>query len=174
MIWHGAYRWFPRKVGFRNDYCMTCRAPRRAEQVRTFDVLHLNLVPVLPLGFRRRWVCQECGLRPRQVRLTLRLIAQMVLVASLIEAATFWGSIFFVGLAIAEDVDAFWFLGVICSVVAVALGGYLIFWPPAGPSYEELRQSVPAANDTKCPFCGTPLIDEFFDCHCPDCGAKRL
>ena len=42
MIWHGVYRLFPRKVGFRNDYCMTCRAPRRAEQVRTFDVLHLK------------------------------------------------------------------------------------------------------------------------------------
>lgn len=174
MIWHGVYRLFPRKVGFRNDYCMTCRAPRRAEQVRTFDVLHLNFVPVLPLGFRRRWVCQECGLRPRQVHLTLRLIAQMVLVGLLSCASIFWGTTLFVGPAFAEDAGAFWFLGVICPVIVVALGGYLILWPPVGPSYEELRQSVPAADDTKCPFCGTSLIDDFFECYCPGCGARRL
>ncbi len=38
---HGVYRFWPKKVAFRNDFCLSCEAPRRSIAVRTFDVGHV-------------------------------------------------------------------------------------------------------------------------------------
>ena len=55
VIIHGVYHWSPKQVEFRNDYCLSCSAQRRAIRVRTFDVAHLFWIPILPLGFWKRW-----------------------------------------------------------------------------------------------------------------------
>jgi hypothetical protein len=74
---------FPRRVAFRNDYCMACNAPRRAVQIRTLDVIHLYFIPLLPLGLWKRWCCCTCGMNPHQLHLTRRLIKTAVLVVFL-------------------------------------------------------------------------------------------
>jgi hypothetical protein len=61
LLIHGVYHLRPKRVAFRNDYCNTCGLPRRAEQIRTFDTLHLFWIPIIPLGFKKRWMCTFCG-----------------------------------------------------------------------------------------------------------------
>ncbi len=67
IIISGRYRWFQRHMGYRPDYCLACASSAIANQVRSFDFAHLYWVPILPLGFRRRWHCSECGNSPRQL-----------------------------------------------------------------------------------------------------------
>ena len=59
----GVYRFRPRTVGYRNDFCLTCMAPRRALEVRTFNVGSLRGLPLIPLGYWSRWLCSVCGWR---------------------------------------------------------------------------------------------------------------
>ena len=61
----GVYHFAPRQTAFRNDYCLTCEAPRYAVQIRTFDVLYLHWVPILPIGFWNHWFCMSCGNQTR-------------------------------------------------------------------------------------------------------------
>lgn len=51
-------------VAYRNDFCVSCDAPRRAHQVRSFKAYHLYYIPIIPLGFWRDWQCAECGREP--------------------------------------------------------------------------------------------------------------
>ena len=56
LLVNGLYHFRPTRVAFRNDFCMSCHLPRRSVQIRTFDVWHLFRIPILPLGFPRRYV----------------------------------------------------------------------------------------------------------------------
>jgi hypothetical protein len=38
FIVYGSYHFWPKKVGFRDDYCLGCQAPRRSIAIRTLDV----------------------------------------------------------------------------------------------------------------------------------------
>src|SRR5437879_4143615 len=64
LIIRGAYHFRPTRVAFRNDYCLSCQAPRRAIAVRSFDVGHFFWVPILPVGYWRHWKCSECRRKP--------------------------------------------------------------------------------------------------------------
>ena len=64
LIVRGSYHFWPKRVAFRNDYCLRCQAPRRSIAIRTFDVRHLFWIPILPVGFWKRWQCEVCGQAP--------------------------------------------------------------------------------------------------------------
>jgi hypothetical protein len=51
-------------VAYRNDFCVSCDAPRRAHQVRSFKAYQFYYIPIIPLGFWRDWECSECGRDP--------------------------------------------------------------------------------------------------------------
>lgn len=77
----GVYRFRPRIVGFRNDFCLSCRSQRRGIQVRTFNVVALKAIPLIPVGFWKHWQCASCardpGYNPRSRRtfaITLALL----------------------------------------------------------------------------------------------------
>src|SRR5262249_52837112 len=57
---HGTYRFGEKRTAFRNDFCANCRLPCRAIQLRTFDVHHIFWLPLIPLGFKKRWFCTRC------------------------------------------------------------------------------------------------------------------
>src|ERR1700686_3493787 len=46
LIIRGSYHFWPKRVAFRNDYCLRCQAPRRSIAIRTFDVGHLFWNPI--------------------------------------------------------------------------------------------------------------------------------
>ena len=54
LVIHGVYRWGRKLVAYRNDYCLSCAAPRLAFQHRTFDVLHAFWIPLIPIGLWKR------------------------------------------------------------------------------------------------------------------------
>src|ERR1700681_3993271 len=60
----GVQSYNPRIVGYRNDFCLSCDAPRQAHQVRSFKAYRVFYVPIVPLGFWRDWQCSECGRDP--------------------------------------------------------------------------------------------------------------
>ena len=51
-ILRGAYHYRAKPVGFRDDYCVSCRAPRRSIAIRSFDVGH----SLLDSDFARRFL----------------------------------------------------------------------------------------------------------------------
>ncbi len=72
------------------DYCRRCPGKTIAIAERTFDVLHVLWIPLLPLWFRTRWYCGICRRRPHdppETRGPVRLLAAAFFLAL---AALFW------------------------------------------------------------------------------------
>lgn len=65
-------------VAYRNDFCVSCNAPRRAHQVKSFKAYHLYYIPILPLGFWHDWECSECGRDPHSYPSTPRNLRWMI------------------------------------------------------------------------------------------------
>jgi hypothetical protein len=167
LIIHGTYHWSPKRVAFRNDFCLTCEAPRRAVQLRTFDVLHLFWIPVLPLGFWKRWFCASCGQQPsfnQRTRFGFKVAGLVILI---LMSFAFWLTPIEPG-----DEILFWAFRLGAPVAAIAT---LIHLRRANrdPSYSERLRSIPAASDTVCPFCDVSLV-AMPDWSCPGCGVRRV
>jgi hypothetical protein len=62
----GRYRFAQRVLAFRRDFCLSCDSERVAYLVRSFDALHLYWVPLVPLGFLKRWTCATCKNPPHR------------------------------------------------------------------------------------------------------------
>ncbi len=166
LIIHGTYHFFARKTGFRNDYCLSCNAKTRSFRVRTFDVLHLFWIPLLPLDFWSRWFCGTCGKRPHSNVRTRRSfkVAGLVLLVAL--AVIFWSLPVDPGKAV-----GFWFcrlaspLGIVATFIHLRNA-------KRGPNLKEFLAAVEPANDFVCPICGTPLVASGI-WTCPRCGIQR-
>ena len=89
-ILHGTYHLFPRRLAFRNDFCLGCAAARRSVQISTLHVFHVYGIPLLPLGRRKRWSCTECGRRPDERLKTRRSYKIAGLVILLFLSILFW------------------------------------------------------------------------------------
>jgi hypothetical protein len=171
FIHFGLYHFRPRKVAFRNDYCLVCNKPRRAYLVRTLDVAHLFWVPLLPLGFRKRWVCSGCGLgiaasvKARRGFLFF-LQALMVLGTAAVWVAPLQQES-------PEDQKWFWFFRVIFPV-GTGLVIFAVHRNRRDPVYQQvMRNGVSPATDPQCPLDGNPLICTS-TWRCPKCGIERL
>jgi hypothetical protein len=159
------YRLRSSVVAFRNDFCLTCMSERRAIQIRSFNILCFEMIPLLPVGFWKRWQCLTCsrdpGYNPRSRRkfaITLALLAGAF-------AAIFWG------LEIEPGQEAIWMLIRIASPI-VLVGA--IIWALAAdptPSTAERLARVAPAGDFVCPFCQRSLLPVYWSC--PNCGVQR-
>jgi hypothetical protein len=164
FIHHGTYRFAPRVVGYRNDWCNHCDRPVLALQRRWFYVGHLFWIPVLPLGFQATWHCEVCTRNPRErLRTSTGIIVAGLFTFCLTfvilifvpyhdeEAAVVWGMRF-----------AF---GSFAFVFALWLASRLKQDLPQHKYVEPLR------ND-RCLVCGGRMTD-YPRCHCVDCGVIR-
>jgi hypothetical protein len=68
LIFYGFYRFQQKRVAFRNDYCRSCAQPRRSVQIRSFNAGHIFWIPILPLGYYKRWLSTACGRDPHVLR----------------------------------------------------------------------------------------------------------
>lgn len=59
-----AHRLATKPRAYRRDYCCTCEGEQLSIQWRSFVLLHLYFIPLLPLGFWREWRCKQCGQDP--------------------------------------------------------------------------------------------------------------
>ena len=166
ILIHGIYRWAAKRIAFRNDYCLSCEAPRKAMQIRTFDAWHLFWVPLLPLGFIKRWFCMTCGMQPshnKKTRFGYKIAGMFVL---LIFTVFFWMC------PVQQGDEAFFWVFRIGAPLGLMFTFFHLLRSKRDPTYSDHFHSVKAADDTICPFCNVPLVamPQFL---CPVCGVHR-
>lgn len=166
FIIHGAYHFWPKLVAFRNDYCLSCGTLRRSLRIRTFDVGHVFWIPILPVGFWKRWVCTSCRRNPHENPRTRPSLKWAGLICLVVVAAFSWAEP-----APPDFVAGTWVVRAGAPLAAILLLRHLLRTPKDPPLKERLA-TVPPAAETVCPFCGTPLIsgDRW---SCPGCGVIR-
>ena len=160
LIVYGVYRFRPKRVAFRNDYCVTCKQEGRAIGIRTFDVGHIFGIPVLPVGFWKHWCCSSCSKDPHAHRGTGPSLKWAAILALITLA----------GLVLAQPGTP-WIVRFMITVVVLVLLTYLLR-SPLERSLKEKLAVIPAATDTTCPFCATPLVSGT-RWSCPACGVVR-
>jgi hypothetical protein len=169
LIVHGIYRFRPKRLAFRNDFCRTCQVPRRAEQWRTFDAWHIFWIPLIPLGFWKRWLCAGCGKQPHIATGTRRPFKWIGFAILILFSPLFW----FMPPDPEFPVAVLWLLRIASPVGAVLLLAHLLR-TAKDPTFKEQLAGVPPANDTVCPFCGTQLLMMASQTSCPRCYVVRL
>jgi hypothetical protein len=168
FVVYGTYRLRPKRVAFRNDYCLWCSQPRRSVQIRTLVVWHVFWIPILPLGFWKRWRCTACGRRPHVSTKTRRSSKWAGLFVLLILSAGFWAE------PIEPDfVTVSWIIRIGAPLGAMLVFAHLLRTRKVS-SLKEGLAIVQPASDTVCPFCGAHLLVFSSHCSCPVCGVVRL
>jgi len=170
FIIHGAYHFWPKRVAFRNDYCLTCGRAGRAVAIRTFDVGHIFWIPILPVGLWKHWRCTVCGKDPHASPKTRRSFKWAGLVCLTLFSAVSWA------VPIESDPDSAW-VGWVFRI-AGPIGAVLLFVhllrTPGDPSLRKKLATVAPADETICPFCKTPLVTgNKTRWSCPNCGVVR-
>ena len=168
LIIHGMYNFGPKRLAFRNDYCLSCEQPRRSVQLRTFDVWHLFWIPLLPLGFWKRWRCTECGRLPHVNPKTRRPFKWAGLFVLLVFSTAFWAMP-----VDPESVALIWVIRIGAPLGAILTIVHLLR-TPKDPSLKERLNAIQHASDTTCPFCGAQLLMLASSCSCPVCGVVRM
>jgi hypothetical protein len=170
FIVSGAYHIWPKRVAFRDDYCLTCQTPRRSIAIRTFDVGHIFWIPILPVGFWKHWKCILCGQDPHVSPKTRRSFKWAGLVCLTIVSAMFWAA------PVEGDPDSVllaWVLRIAAPAGAILLFVYLLRTPRESSLREKLA-TVPPASEVVCPFCNIPLATgASARWSCPNCGVVR-
>jgi len=168
LIIHGAYHFRPKRVAFRDDYCLRCRSPRRAIAVRTFDVGHIFWIPILPVGYWRHWTCTECGHDPHKSPRTRRSFLWAGWLCLVAVSVILW--------EMPSDTDlgaGGWILRIVAPLAAILLFIYLVR-TPKDPSLRERLAALPPTPDIVCPFCTTPLVSGMGTrWSCPGCSVVR-
>ena len=167
LLVYGIYNFRPKRTAFRNDYCLFCARPRRSEQIRSFDVCHLFWIPLLPLGFRRRWRCTSCRSSPHVPRGMSRGFMWTGFAVLVILAAIFWT------IHITPDIRIYGWLMRIGTPIGAVLILVHILRTRVGPSLKEKLAAISPASDTICPFCGSALLLLSSQGSCPRCGVVR-
>ncbi len=167
FITYGTYHFRPKRLAFRNDYCLSCGEARRSVQMRTFDVGHIFWIPLLPVGFWKRWICTACGHQPHISPKTRRSFKWAGLLVLLFLSAIFWAE------PVTPDfVAGSWIFRIGASLGAILLFAHLIR-TPKDPSMKERLATIHPATETVCPFCGTQLLMLGSRFSCPVCGVVR-
>jgi hypothetical protein len=168
LVVHGVRQLRPKRIAFRNDYCLTCQQPRRSVLIQTLNFWHVYWIPVVPLGFRKRWVCITCERPPHVVRKTRRPLLRVALVLLLISSGISW-----VNPVNPDAVVIWWFFRIGAPIGAVLLLVLLLRTRMDAALREHLSAIAPA-TDTVCPFCGKQLLVLASGCTCPGCGVMRI
>jgi hypothetical protein len=168
IIIHGLYHFRQKRVAFRNDYCLSCKQPRRSVQIRSFDAVHIFWIPLIPLGFQKKWSCTVCGKQPELQPGTRRSFKWLGLFILLFLGVAFW-------LVPVEPDSAqiTWVIRILSPLGAVFTLVHLLR-TPKDASHKAQIQNIPPATDTACPFCGTQMLMLSSSCACPLCGVVRL
>lgn len=168
LIKFGLYQFRPKRLAFRNDYCLNCGKPNRSILVQTLDVLYFLWIPVLPLGHRKRWFCSVCGHQPHVATRTRRPFKWLGLAVLAVLTAFLWAAPPDPGSATVS-----WIFRICAPICAILLLVHLVRSPKDVSLKDRLAGIQPAA-DTACPFCGTPLMVLASGCSCPTCGVIRV
>jgi hypothetical protein len=171
MLHGGVYHLARRDIGYRNDYCRRCAAPRLAIRRRTFDVLHVWWVPLLPLGYWKRWRCAVCDSNPHEAVTTRPAFRWAGALIVLLLVVVAW--MHQIDAADREDAWFAWIMR-IGGPVGFILALRAALHPPPLPDLERLLASVPPNRDPNCPLCKGPVVPALPRWRCTRCGAERF
>jgi len=154
-------------VAYRNDFCISCNAPRLAHQVRSFKIYHLYYIPIVPLGFWREWECSECGRdphaypgTPRNLRWMMVLFAAFFAITGVI--ASFDGQ---------DSAMTKWLMRLGLPALFFIVLWFAFRNKPDRALREKLRALNADHNDT-CALCsGTLVLDQGW--RCSQCSVAR-
>lgn len=172
MLLHwGLYHFDRRNVGYRNDYCRRCAAPRLAIRRRSFDVLHVWWLPLIPLGYWKRWRCEVCDSNPHErttTRPALRWVGTLIVLLLVVAA---W--MLDIDPADRED---FWFAWVmrVGGPIGFLLALRASLWPPREPDFERSLAAVTPNQEPNCPLCKGPVAPALPRWRCTRCRAERF
>src|SRR3954467_985155 len=146
----GVYSFGSRVVAYRNDFCRTCNRPRRAVQVRSFKVIHLFFILILPLGFWKEWRGQYCADVPHRVPGVHNNLKWAAVLALAMIAGAAW-------LDDTQSDFVIWALRLGASAAAIAMAVYTIRAAPDS-QLKSLLDQVPPADEITCALCGGTLM----------------
>ena len=163
----GMYHFARKKVAFRNDFCVRCRAPRLAVCERSLDVVSLRGLPILPLGRFRRWYCRECRW-PTELVITVRRLAKALPFAFIAAFVTvLWRA------RVDSPQEAGLWIARIGLALTLVIG---VVWMVRGDNEARRRKQLaglPPCQLTSCPACDTSLRPGF-EWTCETCGMVRM
>lgn len=166
IVIHGVYHVAHQMVAYRNDYCRTCDAPRLAFQHRTFDILHVFWVPVLPLGLWSRWRCSACNTHPHQRVRTNRGMMWAGVMCLLLFTVAFWE------VDPGQDAAFTWSMRVAAPLGTVLAVRAALKATPDVDLKERLRLVEPIMA-ASCPVCHVGLMPAEPWWRCPRCRIER-
>jgi hypothetical protein len=167
ILIHGTYHWARRRKAYRGDFCLSCQSFVVAEQYRMFDVGHLFWIPLLPLGFRRRWHCTTCGKDPHARLDSGRWAYVLGTLVTIIFAALAWAMPMS-----PQDVGVTWGMRILIPALAVFFGYRSITYQPPVKLRDALAV-VPPFPDDLCLYCRTPLQGGATK-YCRACDVERV
>ena len=168
-IFFGWYRFAPKLVAFRNDWCTQCHGEHLTFGRRTIDFGHFFWIPILPLGVWTRWYCSNCNMDPaesaetkRPVRiLTWLLVAPIAVIAAIPvykNDPTVQG-------------------GFTLFVLVAAAGAFLFvsWWAfkSLGDTHDTRRARVQPYASDECPLCSGTIMTSMPKKECSSCGAEH-
>lgn len=172
LLIHGTYHWSRRLLAFRNDYCLACAAPRLAFLHRTFDAFHIFFIPVLPLGYWKRWLCGECGANPHRRPTIARPLKWIGIGLLVVGSIVFWTTAPDARGGSDADPVMVWTFRIGLPVAAVFAIRHTAMTKRPERLAERLRGIAPN-HDGTCPRCGTPLTVAAPWYRCGSCGLER-
>jgi hypothetical protein len=171
LVIHGYYRFGKKCVGVKKDYCNKCKGESVVSQMRTLDVLHIYFIPLIPIGFVKRWECSLCGKDPRvwyKVRSGIMTFFYAVVALML--------AVFTVGLWFGPpdiSVSALYCLrlGLPAALVALIYFAFIRQLSRVDPE-QARRLAVTPLDRASCIMCSTPLPQNEQHPRCLTCGVR--
>ena len=167
VIIHGVYRWQPVNVAFRHDYCRRCALGTLSVLVRTFNVLHLFWVPVLPLGWWKSWFCVRCGYKPHAVARTRRGFK----IAAAVVLGLFTIAAWLTPKGSGSTLEILIISGVMLPLFALAVRWAIVHKPE--PDFRANLALMPPYEAWDCPLCGAELVRLSSTAYCSSCKAEH-
>jgi hypothetical protein len=151
MILHGTYTFGTKRVACRNGYCTTCRTARFAEGFRSWRVLHVFFLPILPIGTVTRWYCTEHG---------HQLDARRPNRPWILYAGIFGGVLMsFIGIMLLFEPGEQGGAVMIPAGIVFSLGLFYLLKRQNYRNYAAAQQSVPPLSSEHCPYCKAPVLN---------------
>jgi hypothetical protein len=160
---YGIYKFQPRTVAYRNDFCLTCAAPRSAYCIRAFYFVHLIYIPILPLGYWRAWHCFKCNRDPHVYPGSTSL-KPLFLPALLLFAAVAW---------FVPDPDSYTWAGRLLLTLALLGSLWYVRLEQTPAGVRDVLKQIQPASEVECAVCGGPLVVADTR-RCAECDAERM
>lgn len=156
MIIFGTYKVARKQVAYANSFCRNCETSILAQCWRYFSLGHLFYIPLIPLGFRREWICPGCGEPPLHRYRTGRTIKWLGFLGCGSVSLLIFSALFADAEIPAEDIGMAIRITVVSGLIAAAFLWSALKHQPIATK-RQILESVPETGIEACAYCQQPL-----------------